>query len=436
VTAYTDGSCTGNGTSDARAGSGVWYARGDERNKALRVPDHLASNNAGELLAILVGLNDNATTKQTNIISDSQYAIEAATKHIHRNADRGFIGIKNKEILWCIYDTILTTDNETYLEKVKGHSGNEGNDGADALAAEGANQEEPDDFGLEANDTKRLGARMYYMTKSLLYRGIQERTPRPDRKGTNANIETIMAHVGELNEYAPTEEAIWRSVVKTQDATLTRKASAFLWKTIHNGHKIGKFWAHTQLAEEFMPCKHCDAPVESMQHILMECGVSGQTHIWETVKTIWNRTGLQWPQMSIGTLMGIGVVNIRDGEGNILTGPTRLYRILISEAVHQIWCLRCNWRIGHDQDRNKIPSKEMAEAQWLFRVNKRLRHDRVLANEKKFGGKALSRYLVASTWEPLLQAEMKNGSLPPDWVTNYGVLVGIETSKRPPGRNR
>ncbi|KAH6917578.1 hypothetical protein BKA70DRAFT_1044897, partial [Coprinopsis sp. MPI-PUGE-AT-0042] len=52
VSMYTDGSCTGNGTGEAKAGSGIWYARGDERNKALRVPDHLASNNAGELLAI------------------------------------------------------------------------------------------------------------------------------------------------------------------------------------------------------------------------------------------------------------------------------------------------------------------------------------------------------------------------------------------------
>ncbi|KAH6917579.1 hypothetical protein BKA70DRAFT_1043605, partial [Coprinopsis sp. MPI-PUGE-AT-0042] len=277
-----------------------------------------------------------------------------------------------------------------------------------------------------------LGARIHYMTQSLLYRGIRERIQRPRRESTRKNIETIIAHAGELNGVEPTEEAIWKSLIKTPDATLTRKASALLWKAIHNGHKIGRFWAHTQLAERFMPCAHCDAPEESFQHILLECNVSGQAHVWETVKMVWERTGLQWPHMSIGTLMGIGVVDIKDDDGTVLAGPTRLYKILVSEAIHQIWCLRCNWRIGQDQDPLRIPSKDMAEAQ----INRRLRHDRILANEKKFGGKALTRYLVAGTWEPILQAEMRNGDLPPDWVTNYGVLVGIGSSRRPPGRNR
>jgi len=38
VVAYTDGSCTNNGETSARAGSGIWFGDGDERNTSLRVP--------------------------------------------------------------------------------------------------------------------------------------------------------------------------------------------------------------------------------------------------------------------------------------------------------------------------------------------------------------------------------------------------------------
>ncbi|KAF6756681.1 hypothetical protein DFP72DRAFT_810001, partial [Ephemerocybe angulata] len=53
VEVYTDGSCIGNGTEDARCGSGIWYAPDDPRNKALRVDLPARSNNVGELVAVL-----------------------------------------------------------------------------------------------------------------------------------------------------------------------------------------------------------------------------------------------------------------------------------------------------------------------------------------------------------------------------------------------
>ncbi|KAF9780845.1 hypothetical protein BJ322DRAFT_1011739, partial [Thelephora terrestris] len=53
LTVYTDGSCIGNGTAEARAGSGVWYAPQDPRNASIRVPGKAQSNQVGELLAIL-----------------------------------------------------------------------------------------------------------------------------------------------------------------------------------------------------------------------------------------------------------------------------------------------------------------------------------------------------------------------------------------------
>ncbi|KAH6911656.1 ribonuclease H-like domain-containing protein, partial [Coprinopsis sp. MPI-PUGE-AT-0042] len=136
--AYTDGSCVNNGTASAKAGSGVWYCDGDERNRALRLPDNIASNNTGELLAALTAICENQTTRTLTIISDSRYTLDALMKHIPRWADEGFVRAKNTPILRQLYWEILTTNNVVFLKKVKGHSGDEGNDAADGLAATGS----------------------------------------------------------------------------------------------------------------------------------------------------------------------------------------------------------------------------------------------------------------------------------------------------------
>ena len=48
VEIYTDGSCMNNGRADARAGSGVWFGAGDDRNASERVLGDAQSNQTGE----------------------------------------------------------------------------------------------------------------------------------------------------------------------------------------------------------------------------------------------------------------------------------------------------------------------------------------------------------------------------------------------------
>ncbi|KAF8982525.1 ribonuclease H-like domain-containing protein, partial [Cyathus striatus] len=138
ITIYTDGSCEANGTASASAGCGLWYAEAHPNNTALHLPHALASNNAAELAAILLSIQQNYSTKLIKIISDSQYCIDALVKHLQRWADEGFIEIRNTEILCALYVTLITAPNIIALKKVKGHSGDLGNDGADRLAAQGA----------------------------------------------------------------------------------------------------------------------------------------------------------------------------------------------------------------------------------------------------------------------------------------------------------
>ena len=78
---YTDGSCAGNGTAEARAGCGVWYGTDDPRNMAIRVPGKKQSNQVGELLAILYAIKSTLGARPLRICSDSRFAINGLTKH-------------------------------------------------------------------------------------------------------------------------------------------------------------------------------------------------------------------------------------------------------------------------------------------------------------------------------------------------------------------
>ena len=108
---------------------------------------------------------------------------------------------------------------------------------------------------------------------------------------------------------------------------------------------------------------------------------------------------------------------------------------LISESAHLIWTLRCAWRIGKNGDPAKIPSENEITQRWVWAINKRLRLDRILTNKRSYGKKALNVFIVESTWTLVLD-ETSTRTLPPDWVSDMGDLVGVGRQRRRPGRNR
>ncbi|KAF5320628.1 hypothetical protein D9611_013726 [Ephemerocybe angulata] len=436
TTVYTDGSCSGNGTASARAGSGIWYGENEARNEAIRIPTAMASNNVGELVAALVAIQKNPRVQYLDIVSDSKYTIDALTTLLPRWADEGFTNCKNKSVLAAMYGEVLASSSTIRTRKVKGHSGDPGNDAADALAATGAEKEVPDHLNLRKGVfIKGAGVRLATATQSLLYRAIRRRADKHIRARTEANIDTIQSVIEEINGEKPLESAIWDSLGK--GTVLTKKAKVFLWKTVHEGHKIGTYWEKidSNPLTARMPCSLCQAPVESMAHILFECRASGQETAWQVFNELWDRTGKTKPYITLGTVMGVGLVQIKDERGKIITGATRLFRILLSETVYAIRLNRCDWRIGKGSDPTKILPPPEVRNRLLRAVNVRLRNDRVLTNHRSYGKKALNRKLVERTWYTVLD-EAPSSALPPDWATNMGVLVGVGRVRRPPGRNR
>ncbi|KAF6747132.1 hypothetical protein DFP72DRAFT_920581 [Ephemerocybe angulata] len=68
---------------------------------------------------------------------------------------------------------------------------------------------------------------------------------------------------------------------------------------LHNGYRLGHYWKNIgAMRDERMPCHECEEPVESMDHILRECRVSGQATVWKLAKELWV-TGLDRPRVAL-----------------------------------------------------------------------------------------------------------------------------------------
>ena len=137
----------------------------------------------------------------------------------------------------------------------------------------------------------------------------------------------------------------------------------------------------------------------------------------------WLREHLEWPRITLGLILGCGCINKSDNDRQEMEnrrrqwerkGASRLAMILISEAAHLIWVLRCE-RVIRDRQHtdNEISTR------WRNAINMRLTSNKIIATKIKHENKFTN--LVVNTWKPLLT---KDGPLPHNWITNRKVLVG------------
>ena len=169
-----------------------------------------------------------------------------------------------------------------------------------------------------------------------------------------------------------------------------------------------------------------------MEHILIDCAAPGQEIIWSLAKELWEKKHSSWPGVSHGTIMGCCLVKYKNHDGRPNTGKNHLLQILISESAHLIWKIRCEQRMGRNDDPDKVHTKSEVHNRWLAVINRRLLMDCISTDKRKFGRKAINSKLVRQTWGGALMDErnMSDG-----WVKHAGVLVGIRPL-RPPGQNR
>ncbi|KAH9915202.1 uncharacterized protein B0H18DRAFT_1087595 [Fomitopsis serialis] len=215
------------------------------------------------------------------------------------------------------------------------------------------------------------GARLNALTQALAYRGILEHRQVETRRRTKDNLAADFC--------------------------------GFLWKIMHDGLKCGPYWSKIQGYEDRAQCSHCGS-LETVQHIIFECEATGQALIWSLIRKVWEKK----PD------------GMEDQQGPSASRSTRLWRILISEAVHLTWKLRCERVIGHAAEDGWEHQKTTVASKLRYALNHRLALD-VESVQKKYGQFAIKRELVLATWNKVLWDEH---ALPEDWTKYKGFLVG------------
>ncbi|KAG1879325.1 ribonuclease H-like protein [Suillus tomentosus] len=383
---FTDGSCLNNGKANAKCGSGIWIAENHKKNKAIRIPGEVQSNQIGELTAIL-------------FISDSKYAIEGLTKNLKTWEDDRWTNIKNADFFKATAYQLRKRSAQMTFEWIKGHLGNEGNEAADSLASKGAEKEIYDQINLKIPiEFDVQGAELSKMTQILAYQNLKNQSQIKQQNTTKRNLEIARYPIQEISKNLETDETIWK---ECRQKDLQRPIQQFLFKTLHGTHKLGDFWKNIPNYEQRAKCALCNNEIESMAHILTTCQSNERQKIWKMTKNIWLEKYGPWPRITIGTIMG----------------TSRLFRILISESAHLIWTIRCERVIG-----NKYMSNKTIETRWINKLNTRLTLDRTITSKIDTN----IRKLVKTTWSEIISSTTP---IPENWVMNPEVLVGIKPSR-------
>lgn len=92
------GACEGDGNENAQDGAGGWFPADDTQNFAVRLPPTIGTTQAAEFAALVIALQRTRTIEELDITSSSKCLI-GLTKFLPVWEDRGWIGVRNKELI-------------------------------------------------------------------------------------------------------------------------------------------------------------------------------------------------------------------------------------------------------------------------------------------------------------------------------------------------
>jgi hypothetical protein len=166
-----------------------------------------------------------------------------------------------------------------------------------------------------------------------------------------------------------------------------------------------------------------------MSHILILCRALPTRTIWNLAKDHWPQSNPQWPEISLGIILGCKSIerndlpngqnpNDKNNQDNQRThtnaGAAQLLQILLTKSAHLIWVLKCERVIqGRNHETTEVTKR------WRDNINKRLTEDRITTTVIKQDKTSIHR--VRSIWKGVLE---KTWALPNNWLYNQEVLVG------------
>ncbi|KAJ7220149.1 hypothetical protein GGX14DRAFT_355177 [Mycena pura] len=344
-------------------------------------------------------------------------------KKLRRWEHEGWVGVQHSDVLRCVAAELKARKAPTYLRVAEpGTAARRACKQVSRRAKRAARSTAAAVWDMMLPPNAALpGLSLQDNRQKIFYRSIREEKTKKlaPRASTERKLKVIREAVYDAFGRHVSNADIWNSV-HVKDF-LPRPAQ-FLWKCVHDAHKIGSFWTHIPECEDRAICTEC-GELEDLQHILVQCECPGRKLVWEAARALWLEREADWPEVSLGTILGCGLAEFRDTRGKIDLGARRLYRILMSESAYLIfpiiWRLRNECVIGRS---GEPASNEEIENKFKFVMNQRLQMDKVLANRPRRGKRpALPQKMVLATWSGILDNEL---SLPKDWLREPRVLVG------------
>jgi len=394
----------------------------------LKAHAEIATRTLGELTMIAKIATETPKEINLDIEGISPWTLAALTQKREDLEDSDFQGVRERDQMKITLNLLRGRQTKTrFLDPESTHRGREQEGRAKKKALE--IMHDPDDQDTEWTVDTRLtltGQKLSKLTQAKAYRAIRDMKAKKNegRERTKRSIETTKTQIGEIFGTQPTEEKIWKSM-RSKD--ILRKNRQFIWLAAHDAYMVGTQWLRESFTSDMKDrayCNHCQGRIETLAHILTMCESPGQKEVWELAEGLWSRVeSIPWYKPGIGTIIGAGLAKIVDEEaGILLKGDARLWKIIITESAYLIWRLRCERVI---QKTGQAFTREEISNRWIKMMNERLQLDRRMTN-KHFERKAINKSIVEQTWKRVIHGA-KN--LDKDWITNIGVLVGIETDR-------
>ncbi|KAJ6480546.1 hypothetical protein C8R47DRAFT_1050204 [Mycena vitilis] len=412
------------------AAAGILVGPEDSEGTGKCIPSgYEQSQYVAEFFAALEAIRGVRTETALTIVSAQSYVHDAMNKKLSNWEHQGWVGVRHRGILRCVAAELKARKARTIFKVAAPGTP------ARALCKKAARRAKrtaktPSETVWDLSippETALLGLSLQNNRQKTFYRGIREEKTKKvkPRVSTVKKIATVRLAASEAFGRQVSDAEIWHAA-SVKD--ILPRTSQFLWKGLHDAHRIGAYWAHLPGFEDRAVCKECGT-LEDLEHIMTGCASPGQELIWNAAKTLWLEKESNWPEVSLGSILGCGLAEFRDDAGKVKRGTQRLYRILMSESAYLIWKLRNDRVISRDG----VPaSEEEITNKWRFAINQRLQMDKLMANRPLRGKRpALAPHLVLETWSKTLDNER---SLPANWLREPRVLVGSrafsQTSRR------
>ncbi|KAJ7780648.1 hypothetical protein DFH07DRAFT_765167 [Mycena maculata] len=329
----------------ARAATGTFIEEGDMRNKGKCIPVvGEQSLYMAELFAALEAVKMTNRDTVFTITSTQSYVLDAMNKKLPSWENDGWVDVKHRNVLRCLAAELKAQRARTIFKVAAPGSPERAQcKKASMLAKRSARIQTEERWDLTIPpDTALPGLPLQGNRQRVFYRSIREiksqvLSPRPS---TLMMLETVRRDAETTFGRHITEADIWQAVA-TKD--ILPRTAQFLWKGLHNAHRIGIYWTHILECEDRAICQECGV-LEDLNHILLGCKSPGQEIIWQAAESLWRGKEDKWPAVSFGTILGCGLAEFCDENGKAKRGTQRLYQILISESAYLIWKL-CNDRV-------------------------------------------------------------------------------------------